>query len=549
MTVDLTTLKSILLALHYVDTDEMKEAEEHCRHHGGSEIDYFLSKEILTKDIIGQALAEHAGVPYADLNSYPPAEELLAITPESFAFRFRTVAFKKTKDTLTLTTDTPENPLLAAEARKIFSFKKIIISYSLTEDIDAILLLYQKPLETRFSKIIAQQKRVAPTLLDEIFNDALQFRASDIHFEPREKEVIIRFRIDGHLSEAGRISREVYENILNRIKVQAHMRIDQHAGAQDGSIRYEKDGHLIEMRVSVASVLDGEKIVLRMLMEYIRSFSLADLGFSETHQRMIVAASERPFGMILVVGPTGSGKTTTLYALIKMLNQPHRNITTIEDPVEYKMIGVNQMQVNAAMNFTFATGLRSIVRQDPNVILVGEIRDGETAEIAVNAALTGHLLLSTFHANDASTAVPRLFDMGVQPFLASSTIELIVAQRLVRRLCEACRFSRRVASTEIKKNYPAIAPFLPAKTVTLYNSNGCAACHNRGYRGRTAIFEMIPMTPTLKELLLHNPSSQQIALAAEKEGAHTLFDDGIEKVLRGVTTIDELLHVAEPPRR
>ena len=548
MTLDLPTLKNILLTLHYVGESEIKEAESHMQHYGGTEIDYLLSKEILTKDIIGQAIAEHAGVPYADLNSYPPSKELLGMIPESFAAKYRVTVFKKTNTTITLATDTPENPLLSNEAKKLLSAKKIIICYSLTEDIDATLSRYQKPLETRFSKIIAGQKRVAPNLLDEIFNDAIQFRASDIHFEPREKEVIIRFRIDGHLSEAGRISKEIYENILNRIKVQARMRIDQHAGAQDGSIRYEQHGHLIEMRVSVAAVLDGEKVVLRMLMEYIRSFSLADLGFSPHHQHMIVGASEKPFGMVLVVGPTGSGKSTTLYALIKLLNQPNRNITTIEDPVEYKMSGVNQMQVNVAMNFTFATGLRSIVRQDPNVILVGEIRDGETAEIAVNAALTGHLLLSTFHANDAATAIPRLLEMGVQPFLASSTIELIVAQRLVRKLCEGCRSSYRISASDIKKKYPAIAPFLQSKTLTLYGSKGCQTCHDKGYYGRTALFEMIPMTPQLRELLLKNPSSQQIAFVARQQKCRTLFEDGLEKVLRGITTIEELLHAAQPPQ-
>ncbi len=547
MTPDITTLKSILLKLHYVDEEEMRLAEQFRKQRGGTELEYLMSKEIITKDIIGQAIAEHYGVPYSDLNSYPPSQELLDALPESFAIQNRVILFKRTKDTSTLCTDTPDNPTLLSSARALLPTKKITITYSLAEDIDINLRHYQKPLETRFSKIIAEHKRMAPNLLDEIFDDAVQFRASDIHFEPRENEVVIRFRVDGHLSEAGRISKTIYEQILNRIKVQARMRIDQHVGAQDGSIRYSKDGHLIEMRVSVAAVLDGEKIVLRMLMEYIRSFSLADLGFSAKHQQALLAASEKPFGMILVVGPTGSGKTTTLYALIKSLNQPHRNITTIEDPVEYKMAGINQMQVNTAMNFTFATGLRSIVRQDPNIILVGEIRDGETAEIAVNAALTGHLLFSTFHANDAATAIPRLFEMGVQPFLASSTVELIVAQRLVRRLCESCRYSYRVTGTELRKTYPSLAPFFPQKTTTLYKSKGCAACHSSGYHGRTAVFEMIRMVPQLRELLLKQPSSQQITTLARKLGEQALFEDGLEKVLHGITTIEELLHVAEPP--
>lgn len=211
------------------------------------------------------------------------------------------------------------------------------------------------------------------------------------------------------------------------------------------------------------------------------------------------------------------------------------------------MAGINQMQVNTAMNFTFATGLRSIVRQDPNIILVGEIRDGETAEIAVNAALTGHLLFSTFHANDAATAIPRLLEMGVQPFLASSTIELIVAQRLVRRLCESCRYSYRITGAELRKAYPGLVAFLSQKTTTLYRSKGCSACHSKGYHGRTAVFEMIHMTPQLRDLLLRSPSSQQISTLARSTGEQSLFEDGLEKVLRGVTTIEELFHVAEPP--
>jgi type II secretory ATPase GspE/PulE/Tfp pilus assembly ATPase PilB-like protein len=232
----------------------------------------------------------------------------------------------------------------------------------------------------------------------------LAFKASDIHFEPQEKEVVVRFRVDGLLHEAGRFTKEVYENILNRIKVQAHLRIDDHFSAQDGAIRFAKEQGVVDMRVSVIPTLDGEKITIRLLAEYVKGFTFADLGVSEKDQAVFLSAAKKPFGMILVTGPTGSGKTTTLYALLKMLNNPAVNITTIEDPVEYKILGVNSIQVNPQTNLTFAKGLRSIVRQDPDIILVGEIRDLETAEIAVNAALTGHLLFSTFHANDAATA-------------------------------------------------------------------------------------------------------------------------------------------------
>jgi type II secretory ATPase GspE/PulE/Tfp pilus assembly ATPase PilB-like protein len=258
-------------------------------------------------------------------------------------------------------------------------------------------------------------------------------------------------------------------------------------------------------------------------------------------------AAHKPFGMILVAGPTGSGKTTTLYALLKLLNRSEVNITTIEDPVEYKMRGVNQIQVNPLVDLTFARGLRSIVRQDPDMILVGEIRDEETATIAVNAALTGHLLFSTFHANDAATAIPRLLDMGVEPFLLVSTLEVIIAQRLARKLCEHCRGSVTMSVQDLPKGTEEF--FGGKKKVTLYRGKGCPACGHSGYKGRTAIFELISMTDELRELVLKNPTTQQIMDCARAHGSRSMFEDGLEKVKIGATTLDELLRVAAPPSR
>jgi type IV pilus assembly protein PilB len=251
--------------------------------------------------------------------------------------------------------------------------------------------------------------------------------------------------------------------------------------------------------------------------------------------------------MILVTGPTGSGKTTTLYALIKMLNQPQVNIMTIEDPVEYRIAGVNQIQVNTATNLTFAKGLRSIIRQDPDVVLVGEIRDTETAEIAVNAALTGHLMLSTFHANDAATAIPRLLNMNVEPFLLASTLELIVAQRLVRRICEHCRRSVTYSQSELTEKFEDAKNYFTGKTVTLYEGKGCEACSHTGYKGRLAVFEFIKVTAEIENLILENPASKQIWELARTQGTRSMFEDGIDKVKNGITTIDELLRVTEPP--
>jgi type II secretory ATPase GspE/PulE/Tfp pilus assembly ATPase PilB-like protein len=382
-------------------------------------------------------------------------------------------------------------------------------------------------------------------LVNEIFNDAINLRASDIHFEPNEKEVIVRFRIDGMLIEAGNLPKENYENILNRIKVLSQMRIDEHYAAQDGAIRYFFDNGRVDMRVSVVPVVEGEKVVIRLLSQYVRSFSLYDLGLNSEHEKYLKTSAKKPHGMIIVTGPTGSGKTTTLYALLKFLNKPEINLTTIEDPVEYRLPGINQIQVNSNTNLTFAKGLRSIVRQDPDIILVGEIRDIETAEISVNAALTGHLLLSTFHANDAASTIPRMLDMGVEPFLLSSTLELIIGQRLVRKICENCKTSYNISKSDLKKEVPGLEKYFTKNINTLYKGKGCDVCNGTGYKGRSAIFEFLQITPELEELILKNPSSIEIKKLANKVNGATMFFDGIEKTKSGITTIDEVKRVAE----
>lgn len=539
-------LKEILLKEGYVSTEDLSSAEKYAQKTHGSIVDYLMIHKLITKDLLGQAIAESLNVPYADLNSLQPSRDQIVKIPETLARKFRAVLFKEDTIQATVTTDNPTQAGIVDALRQALKGKKIKITYSLPEDIDATLVHYHKALETRFSKILKEQKRIAPEIITEIFNDALIFKASDIHFEPQEREVVIRFRVDGVMQEAGRIAKEYYENILNRIKIMAHLRTDEHFSAQDGSIRYKQDDWQVDMRVSIVPTLDGEKIVLRLLAEYIRAFGLDDVGLSDQDQEILLTAAKKPFGMILVTGPTGSGKTTTLYALLKILNKPDVNIATIEDPVEYKIVGVNHIQVNPYTNLTFAKGLRSIIRQDPDIILVGEIRDLETAEIAVNAALTGHLLLSTFHANDAATAIPRLLDMSIEPFLLASTLELIVAQRLVRKICESCRYSYTATAAAIEKVSPAALPYLE-KTKTLYQGKGCATCSATGYRGRTAIFETIQITPEMEDLILKHPSDRQVWALARQQGSRFLFEDGIEKVKKGITSLEELLRVAPPP--
>jgi len=547
--IDDSKIKQILLDGGYAAEEDIKKAEIAAKTQHISLVEYIFYGDVVAGDLLGQAIAESYEVSYADLNSNQPSREQVLKIPESTAKKYRLVLFahdEKAKKA-TITTDNPKKENLLAELKKIFPAYKITLVYSLPEDIDASFTHYQKALDTRFAKIIESKKRVAPELLEEIFEDAFTFHASDIHFEPQGKDVVVRFRVDGVLAEAGRIPKEYYENILNRIKVQSNLRIDEHFAAQDGSMRYEGEGTTFDMRTSIAPTVEGEKVVLRVLATYIKGLALSDLGLSPNYQKLLEEASKKPFGMILVTGPTGSGKTTTLYAVLKLLNRPEVNITTIEDPVEYKMGGINQIQVNPQTNLTFAKGLRSIVRQDPDIILVGEVRDDETAEIAVNAALTGHLLLSTFHANDAATAIPRLLDMGSEPFLLASTLEVIIAQRLARKICENCRFSSEVSIKELKNQFKEATEYFSGEKTTIYKGKGCDSCGHTGYSGRTAIFEFISITPEMENLVLENPSTQEVWELAREQGSTSLFEDGITKVKSGVTSIEELMRISAPP--
>lgn len=374
----------------------------------------------------------------------------------------------------------------------------------------------------------------------------MSYNSSDIHFEPQNKETIIRFRVDGVLQEAGRISKEYYNNILNFIKVQSDLRIDEHYSAQDGSMKYKFEGQEIDLRISILPVIYGEKIAIRVLAKYIKGFNLHEIGLEKRDRDIIRQEIKRPFGMILTSGPTGSGKTTTLYALLKLLNNPRVNITTLEDPIEYRIKGVNQIQVNTSTNLTFLKGLRSIVRQDPDIIMVGEIRDDETAEMAVNSALTGHLLFSTFHANDAATTIARLLDMNIEPFLLSSTLRVVVAQRLVRRLCEKCRYSISVTKEDLERHHVGVSKYFKKDDNVIFQAHGCEACGLTGYKGRLAIFEIILNTTEMQDLILTKPSAKQIWDLAKKQGSTSLFGDGVIKVKNGITSLDDLLRVALP---
>jgi type II secretory ATPase GspE/PulE/Tfp pilus assembly ATPase PilB-like protein len=376
----------------------------------------------------------------------------------------------------------------------------------------------------------------------------IKIRASDIHIQPEEKELVIRFRVDGVMHNIFFWPRALQNEIISRIKVLANLRTDEHFAAQDGRFRFvlQEENLNFDVRVSIIPTYYGENAVLRLLTKTeAEEFTLENLGFSERDLREVKRAIKKPYGMILSTGPTGSGKTTTLYTILQTLNTENVSIVTLEDPIEYSLPGITQIQVNPQTGITFDNGLRSILRQDPDIIMVGEIRDKETASIAVNAALTGHLLLSTLHTNDAPTAIPRLLDMGIEPFLVASTLNLVIGQRLVRKICSYCRKERKMEAQYLKsleEQFPEIEKFNLEKA-KFYYGEGCQNCDGTGYIGRIGIFEVLPMSSAVREAVSRKFTSAQIKEIARKEGMTTMLEDGFKKVISGITTIEEVLRV------
>jgi general secretion pathway protein E len=381
-------------------------------------------------------------------------------------------------------------------------------------------------------------------LVAALIEQAHALRASDIHIDPSAGALRVRLRIDGVLQKSHSLPRHIHNEVVARIKVLAGMRTDEHQQAQDGRFRHAlRAGGMLDVRVSIAPTYHGENAVLRLLSDRAAAHTLSDLGFSESDKDTIMQALRKPHGMILATGPTGSGKTTTLYTLVGLLNAAGVSIVTIEDPIEYAMEGVEQIQVNPRSGLTFANGLRSILRQDPDIIMVGEIRDQETAAIAVNTALTGHLLLSTLHTNDAATTLPRLLDMGVDAYLVASTVNIAIGQRLVRRICELCR-EAVVATPSVVKTLSVLD--LPQPVVEgeqFSRGQGCPACNNSGYAGRVAISEVLVATPALRDAIRSRAPSTALVALAQGAGMTTLLADGFAKARAGLTTVEEILRV------
>lgn len=381
-------------------------------------------------------------------------------------------------------------------------------------------------------------------LVDYMVEHAHRLRASDIHIDPQQKSVRVRLRIDGVLQDEHTLPKSIHSEVISRIKILAGLRTDEHQAAQDGRFRsFVENATPIDVRVSVTPTYYGENAVLRLLSDKAEEHTLDTLGFSPKDQKKIMQAIRRPYGMILSTGPTGSGKTTTLYTLIKILNTSDISIITVEDPIEYSLEGIDQIQVNARTGLNFANGLRSILRQDPNIIMVGEIRDSETAGLAVNTALTGHLLLSTLHTNDAATTLPRLLDMKIESYLIASTVNIAMGQRLVRKICPKCKTQKKITPLEIKSLSDVIPAKLLGKGQTYYFGRGCDECNNTGYRGRIGLYEVLVMDNAIREAILQKAQASEIKKIAIKAGMTTMTEDGLEKAKNGLTTIDEVLRI------
>lgn len=384
------------------------------------------------------------------------------------------------------------------------------------------------------------------SLVNSIVKNAYECRASDIHIDPGKHQVQVRLRVDGVLQDAGIFAKGAHPEIISRIKILAGLRTDEHQVAQDGRFRWGENTLLpLDVRVSIVPTYYGENAVLRLLSGQAADYNLEALGFSDSNRDKILRAAKKPYGMILATGPTGSGKTTTLYTLIKMLNSKESSIVTVEDPIEYSLEGIHQMQVNPRSGLTFANGLRSLLRQDPNIIMVGEIRDHETAGLAVNTALTGHLLLSTLHTNDAATTLPRLLDLNVEPYLIASTVSVAIGQRLLRKICEFCRAEKKLSADESKRLAEAFGlnSQQNSEPPPFYYGTGCEKCANSGYRGRLGVHEVLLLDQVIRDAILRKATATDIQALAVRQGMITMFQDGIEKAKAGITTVEEVLRM------
>ena len=532
---------------------------------GQNVADLLISQGIITPDYFYNLVAKYFSVEIVNLGNRPIEEDVLRGLSEELARQKRVIVFAKEPDaTLDVAMEDPSD-LGTIEFLKKNLKSNIKVFLTSPEDLNRGFSMYGRHLTEDFKKIIEKNIQVTlrkkigsveeavkdvpiVAIIDNILSYAVSLRASDIHIEILESGILIRYRIDGILHEILRVPKEVHPVIVARIKLLGGLKIDEHLKPQDGRFRYKVGPDLIDIRVAVIPVFYGEKVEMRLLPSTQRPLFLEELGILEDTGKIIEENIKKSYGMVLVCGPTGSGKTTTLYSILNILNQPEVNIVTIEDPIEYDIKYINQTQINPLAGITFANGLRAILRQDPNIIMVGEIRDEETAEISVHSALTGHLLLSSLHTNDAATAVPRLIDMKIAPFLVAAVLNVIIAQRLVRKICLDCIESRQADQNLIQvleKQLKEINPDSKLKAPKfLYRGRGCTACNQTGFRGRAGIFEVLNVNEEIRKLIISPDFSlDNLNNLAREQGMITMFEDGLQKAATGITTIEEVLRV------
>ena len=583
MKVDLEKFKKYLLESKLVTDIQFEKALKESGKSGDEAGEFLVKNKLISEEDLSQVQSHILGIPFINLEKQVVQTDVLKIIPEPIARAHNIVAFNKNGNNLEVAMLDPEDLRTIEFVKKSNPSLSISPRITTKSSIRSVLTQYQKTLELEFGEMIKEEgagikhikedgsgfseqkenalKKAAEDLpiikiVDAFLRHAILDRASDIHIEPVETEIIVRYRIDGILKIVMNLPVSSGPAIVARIKVLSNLKLDEHRLPQDGRFKIETEDFKYSVRVSVLPVFNGEKIVMRLLPEDNKKVTLDQLGLTGMALEHFKDSIKRPAGMILVTGPTGSGKTTTLYTAMDILNTPAVNISTVEDPIEYRMPGVNQTQVNAKIGLTFASGLRVLLRQDPNIIMVGEIRDNETADLAINASLTGHLVLSTLHTTEAAGAIPRLIDMKAEPFLISSTLILLMAQRLVRKLSgdkepyklktsdikdlsKHCDMEKILQIIKEDKIIPANGKMEDVQFYRPIPSEESAD----GYRGRIGIYEVLPVAEIIKELIVKKATTQQIAAEAVKAGMRTMIEDGFIKAAQGITSIEEVLRV------
>lgn len=580
MRIDAKQLEQFLSDSNLVPKDKLDEAIIEAKKDQKDLGALLLEKNLIKEADLQKTYAYILGFPFVDLSKEAVAIEILQIVPELIAKKYNIVSFEKSGANLKVAMLNPED-LQTIDFIKKKTGLKIIPCLTSRESIQSVLRQYGRSLEAEFGDILTGDikaesddkdddlEKVAAGLpvirvVDTLLKHAILQSASDIHIEPEEKEVHVRYRIDGVLHDAMTLPKDIATGIVARIKVLANLKLDEHRLPQDGRFKIEKDDYKISFRISILPVFDGEKIVMRLLDESSKGLTLEKMGLSGSALEAVHREINKPNGMILVTGPTGSGKTTTLYTIMDILNTTEVNVSTVEDPVEYRMPRVNQTQISSKVGMTFAAALRALLRQDPDIIMVGEIRDQETLEIAMHAAMTGHLVLSTLHTNSAAATLPRMLDMGAEAFLIASTVNVIIAQRLVRRLCPECRKPYTLEKKEIDslaklydietvfeylKKTPESKKFVEDakgwEDVTFYKASGCDQCGGEGYRGRNGIYEVLAMDTAIRKLVTQEATTEELETEAKKTGMATMVEDGFLKIVQGITSLEEVMRATK----